>query len=150
MAAGECLFSQYKFNQPGTPIVSIPELCTYFDVGKTKFYEILRGGKYGKEEEVEKKPLKCIKPEPVKKEKEGPPTKTSKKEGKKSSALKKSTTPKKKPKTKAIPTTSNHSSFKNYPKTWSFSGLPHPPKEKLSKNVRTKYNDFLLNGKIVS
>ena len=69
LVAGECLFSQYKFNQAGTPILSILELCTYFNVGKTKLYEILRGGKYGKEEEVEKKPLKCIKPEPVKEEK---------------------------------------------------------------------------------
>ena len=41
LAAGECLFSQYKFNQAGTPIVSVPELCTYFDVGKTQLYEIL-------------------------------------------------------------------------------------------------------------
>ena len=73
LAAGEHLFLQYKFNQAGTPIVSIPELCTYFDVGKTKLYEILRGGKYGKEEEVERKPLKHIKPEPVKKEKGHPP-----------------------------------------------------------------------------
>ena len=55
LAAGECLFLQYKFNQAGTPIVSIPELCTYFDVGKTKLYEILQGRKYGKKEEVEKK-----------------------------------------------------------------------------------------------
>ena len=134
--AGELLFSQYKFNQAGTPMVSILELCTYFDVGKTKLYEILRGGKYGKEEEVEKKPLKCIKPEPVKKEKGGPPTKTPKKEGKKSSTPKKSTTPKKTPKTKPIPTTLNHSSFKNYQKTQSFPGLPHPPKEKLSEKLK--------------
>ena len=105
LAAGEHLFLQYKFNQAGTPIVSILELCTYFDVGKTKLYEILRGGKYGKEEEVEKKPLKCIKPELVKKEKEGPPAKTLKKEEKKSSTPKKSTTSKKTSKTKAIPTT---------------------------------------------
>ena len=28
LAAGERLFLQYKFNQAGTPIVSIPELCT--------------------------------------------------------------------------------------------------------------------------
>ena len=105
LAAGERLFLQYKFNQAGTPIVSIPELCTYFDVGKTKLYEILRGGKYGKEEEVEKKPLKCIKPEPVKKEKEGPLAKTLKKEGKKSPTPEKSTTSKKTPKTKAVPTT---------------------------------------------
>ena len=105
LAAGECLFLQYKFNQAGTPIVSIPELCTYFNVGKTKLYEILRGGKYGKEEEVEKKPLKHIKPELVKKEKEGPPAKTPKKVGKMSSTPKKSATSKKTPKTKAIPTT---------------------------------------------
>ena len=105
LAAGEHLFSQYKFNQAGTPIVSIPELCMYFDVGKTKLYEILRGGKYGKEEEVEKKPLKRIKPEPVKKEKEGPPAKTLKKEGKKSPAPEKSATSKKTLKTKAVPTT---------------------------------------------
>ena len=41
LAAGERLFLQYKFNQAGTPVVLIPELCTYFDVGKTKLYEIL-------------------------------------------------------------------------------------------------------------
>ena len=105
LAAGERLFSQYKFNQAGTPIVSIPELCTYFNVGKTKLYEILRGGKYGKEEEVEKKPLKRIKPEPVKKEKEGPPTKALKKKEKKPSTPKESATSKKTSKTKAIPTT---------------------------------------------
>ena len=105
LAAGECLFLQYKFYQAGTPVVSIPELCTYFNVGKTKLYEILRGGKYGKDEEVEKKPLKRIKPEPVKKEKEGPPTKISKKEEKKSSAPRKSTTSKKTSKTETIPTT---------------------------------------------
>ena len=105
LAVEECLFSQYKFNQVGTPILSILKLCTYFDVGKTKLYEMLRGGKYGKEEEVEKKPLKCIKPELVKEEKEGPHAKTPKKEGKKSSTPKKSATPKKTPKTKATPTT---------------------------------------------
>ena len=103
--AAEHLFSQYKFNQAGTPIVSILELCTYFDVGKTKLCEILRGGKYGKEEEVVKKSLKCIKPEPVKKEKEGPPAKTLKKKGKKSPTPEKSTTSKKTPKIKAVPTT---------------------------------------------
>ena len=105
LAAGEHLFSQYKFNQAGTPVVSIPELCTYFDVGKTKLYEILQGGKYGKEEEVEKKPLKCIMPEPVKKEKEGPPAKIPKKEEKKSSTPRKSATSKKTSKTEIIPTT---------------------------------------------
>ena len=105
LAAGECLFLQYKFNQAGTPVVSIPELCTYFNVGKTKLYEILRGGKYGKEEEVEKKLLKHIKPEPVKKEKEGPPAKILKKEEKKSSAPRKSATSRKTSKTETIPTT---------------------------------------------
>ena len=43
LAAGERLFLQYKFNQAGTLVVSVPELCTYFDVGKTKLYEILQG-----------------------------------------------------------------------------------------------------------
>ena len=85
--------------------MSIPELCTYFDVGKTKLYEILHGGKYGKEEEAEKKLLKRIKPELVKKEKEGPTTKILKKEEKKSSAPRKSATSKKTSKTETIPTT---------------------------------------------
>ena len=106
LAAGKRLFLQYKFNQAGTPVVSIPELCTCFDVGKTKLYEILREGKYGKEEEVEKKPLKRIKPEPVKKEKEGPPTKIPKKEEKKLFTPRKSTIASKKTsKTETIPTT---------------------------------------------
>ena len=105
LAAEEHLFLQYKFNQAGTSVVSILELCTYFNVGKTKLYEILCRGKYGKEEEVEKKPLKGIKPEPVKKEKEGPPTKIPKKEEKKSSTPRKSATSKKTSKTETIPTT---------------------------------------------
>ena len=41
LAAGERLFSQYKGNQAGTLLMSIPELCVLFDVGKTKLYEIL-------------------------------------------------------------------------------------------------------------
>ena len=36
LAAGEHLYSMYKYHQVGTPPVSIPELCTNFDVGKTK------------------------------------------------------------------------------------------------------------------
>ena len=69
LAVGEGLYSTYKFNQAGTPPTPIPDLCTYFDVRKTKIYELLRGGKYkyGKEEEAEKKPLKRIKPDPVEK-----------------------------------------------------------------------------------
>ena len=69
LAVGEQLYSLYKYNQAGTPPTSIPDLCTYFDVGKTKMYELLQGGKYKyttKEEgEVEKKPLKRIKPEKI-------------------------------------------------------------------------------------
>ena len=44
LAVGEWLYSLYKFNQAGTPPTLIPDLCTYFDVGKTKLYELLRGG----------------------------------------------------------------------------------------------------------
>ena len=69
LAVGERLYSLYKYNQAGTPPTSIPDLCTYFNVSKTKMYELLRGGKYeytAKEEgEVEKKPLKRIKPEKI-------------------------------------------------------------------------------------
>ena len=61
LAIGERLYSLYKYNQAGTPPTSIPDLCTYFDVGKTKLYELLQGGKYKytmKEEgETEKKPV---------------------------------------------------------------------------------------------
>ena len=69
LAVGERLYSLYKYNQAGMPPTLIPDLCTYFDVGKTKMYELLRGGKYKyttKEEgEVEKKPLKRIKLERI-------------------------------------------------------------------------------------
>ena len=33
LAVGERLYSLYKYNQAGTPPTSIPDLCTYFDVG---------------------------------------------------------------------------------------------------------------------
>ena len=46
LAAGERLYGMYKYHQAGTPPVSITELCTYFDIGKTKIYELLRGEKY--------------------------------------------------------------------------------------------------------
>ena len=69
LAVGERLYSLYKYNRARMPLTSIPDLCTYFDVGKTKMYELLRGGKYKyttKEEgEVEKRPLKRIKPEKI-------------------------------------------------------------------------------------
>ena len=80
LAVGERLYSLYKYNQAGTPPTSIPDLCTYFDVGKTKLYELLRGGKYKytmKEEgETEKKTIQRIRLEKVEEE---PPEKRSKK-----------------------------------------------------------------------
>ena len=79
LAAGERLYSLYKINQAGTPPISIPELCNYYDVGKTKIYKLLHGGKYKystKEEETEKKPAHRIKPEKLEEE---PPAKKSKK-----------------------------------------------------------------------
>ena len=79
LAAGEQLYGMYKFHQAGTPPMSIPELCTYFDIGKTKIYELLRGEKYRypPKEETEKKPARRIQPERV--EGEEPPAKKSKK-----------------------------------------------------------------------
>ena len=79
LAAGEQLYGMYKYYQAGTPPVSIPELCTYFDIGKTKIYELLRGEKYRylPKEEVEKKPARRIQPERVKGEE--PPAKKTKK-----------------------------------------------------------------------
>ena len=68
LAMGKRLYSLYKSNQAGKLPTLIPDLCTYFDIGKTKMYELLQGGKYKyatKEEEVEKKPLKRIKPEKI-------------------------------------------------------------------------------------
>ena len=78
LAAGERLLSQYKNNQAGTPLISIPELCILYDIGKMKLYEILRGGKYKyppKEEEIEKKMVRRIKPDPVE---DAPPKKVKK------------------------------------------------------------------------
>ena len=144
LAAGEHLILQYKFNQTGTPVVSVPKLCTYFDVGKTKLYEILQGGKFGKEEEVEKKPLKRLKPEPVKQEKEGPPTKVPKKE-EKSHPHQRNPPPlqRRHQKLRPSPPLRKPQFFKNYPNTRSFSGLPHPPIEKLSEKL--KHNQLILN-----
>ena len=79
LAAGERLYSMYKYHQAGTLPVSIPELCTNFDIGKTKIYELLRGEKYRypPKEEAEKKPARRIQPEKV--EAKEPPTKKTKK-----------------------------------------------------------------------
>ena len=59
LAAGERLYSLYKFNQTGASPISIPELCSHYDVGKMKIYELLRGEKYKypTKEEAEKKPI---------------------------------------------------------------------------------------------
>ena len=68
LAVGERLYSLYKYNQAGMPPTSILDLCMHFDVGKTKMYELLRGGKYkytAKEEGEVEKPLKRIKPERI-------------------------------------------------------------------------------------
>ena len=79
LAAGKRLYGMYKYHQAGTPPVSIPELCTYFNIGKTKIYELLRGEKYRypPKEEVEKKPARRIQPERVKGEE--PPAKKTRK-----------------------------------------------------------------------
>ena len=79
LAAGEHLYSMYKYHQAGTPPVSIPELCTNFDIGKTKVYELLRGEKYRypPKEEPEKKPVRRIQLERVAVKE--PPTKKTKK-----------------------------------------------------------------------
>ena len=62
LAAGERLYSLYKFNQTGTSPISVPKLCNYYNVGKTKIYELLRGEKYKypTKEETEKKPIRRI------------------------------------------------------------------------------------------
>ena len=43
------MFSLYKHEQAGEPVAEVPELCEQYDIGKTKLYEVLRGGKYKKE-----------------------------------------------------------------------------------------------------
>ena len=49
LAVGEQMFSLYKHEQAGEPIAEVPELCERYDIGKTKLYEVLHGGKYKKE-----------------------------------------------------------------------------------------------------
>ena len=41
LVVGERLYSLYKYNQAGMPPTLIPDLCTYFDIGKTKMYKLL-------------------------------------------------------------------------------------------------------------
>ena len=70
LAAGERLYSLYKFNQAGASPISVTKLCSHYDVGKMKIYELLRGEKYKypTKEEVEKKPVRRIRPEKVEEE----------------------------------------------------------------------------------
>ena len=49
LAVGERVFSIYKHEQMGEPLVEVPELCERYEVGKTRLYEVLWGGKYKKE-----------------------------------------------------------------------------------------------------
>ena len=49
LAVGERIFSIYKHEQAGEPIAEVPELCERYDIGKTKLYKVLWGGKYKKE-----------------------------------------------------------------------------------------------------
>ena len=41
LAVGKRLYSLYKSNQVGMPPTLITDLCTYFDIGKTKMYKLL-------------------------------------------------------------------------------------------------------------
>ena len=59
LAVGERIFSIYKHEQAGEPLAEVPELCERCDIGKTKLYEVLWGGKYKKE-------TSTLKPESVK------------------------------------------------------------------------------------
>ena len=49
LAVEERIFLIYKHEQAGEPIAEVPELCERYDIGKTKLYKVLRGGKYKKE-----------------------------------------------------------------------------------------------------
>ena len=49
LAVGERMFSLYKHKQAGEPVTEVPKLCERYNIGKTKLYEVLRGGKYKKE-----------------------------------------------------------------------------------------------------
>ena len=53
LAVGEQIFSIYKHEQAGEPLVEVPELCERYDIGNT-IYEVLQGGKYKKEKSTPK------------------------------------------------------------------------------------------------
>ena len=54
LAVGERMFSLYKHEQAGELIAEVPELCERYDIGKTKLYKVLLGGKYKKEMSIPK------------------------------------------------------------------------------------------------
>ena len=41
LAVGERVFSLYKHEQAGEPVAEVSELCEWYDIGKTKLYEVL-------------------------------------------------------------------------------------------------------------
>ena len=43
------MFSLYKHEQAGEPFAEVPKLCEWYNIRKTKLYEVLRGGKYKRE-----------------------------------------------------------------------------------------------------
>ena len=49
LAAGERLLSLYQKNQVGADVEMVPNLCRYFDIGKTKLHKILHCQKYEKD-----------------------------------------------------------------------------------------------------
>ena len=49
LAVGERVFSIYKHEQMGELLAEVPELYKRYELGKTRLYEVLRGGKYKKE-----------------------------------------------------------------------------------------------------
>ena len=49
LVVGERVFSIYKHEQMGELLTEVPELCKRYEVGKTRLYEVLWGGKYKKE-----------------------------------------------------------------------------------------------------
>ena len=59
LKAGERLLTLYLKNQVGSDIATIPYLCTYFSMGKTKLHKVLRCHKYKTElTRKDKKPPK--------------------------------------------------------------------------------------------
>ena len=102
-ATGEQLLSLYHKNQVGADVETIQNLCTHFDVGQMKLFEILHCQKYGKEEPNVQKPPRCVIPVQVKEdprkekeEEEQPaPKKPRKEKGKKTTSEEEKSSPKK-------------------------------------------------------